>query len=111
MNTGVIEYMLRTRGMPMRISDRFFISSMRFLAVEVKANLGSGSATNGASGTRKTALADISTKFGFAFLILSRLPLIWRMSSTFSTVPFSHVAMIRRCEPASRGTLVFTGGL
>ena len=34
-----------------------------------------------------------------------------RISSMFSTVPFSQVAMISRCAPFSSGTLVFTGGL
>ena len=66
-------------------------------------------AAHPARGTRPWRPA--STKFGLAFLILSRSPLIWRISSMFSTVPFSQVAMIRRCAPASSGTLVFTGGL
>ena len=95
----------------MRISERFFISSTRFFCAAVIANLGSGSATSGTSGTRNTALAATSTKLGLAFLILSRSPLIPRMSSMFSTVPFSQVAMISRCAPASSGTLVFFGGL
>src|SRR5690242_21058860 len=106
-----MEYMLSTRGMPMRMPARFFNSSARFFWDAVIWNLGAGPATFGASGTRNTALAAISTKFGLAFLILSRLPLIWRMSSTFSTVPFSQVAIIRRWDPASSGTLVLTGGL
>ncbi len=97
--------------MPMRSSARFFIRAARFFCAAVIWNLGSGSATSGTSGTRNTALAAISTKFGLAFLILSRLPLMWRISSMFSTVPFSQVAMIRRCAPASSGTLVLAGGL
>ena len=51
-----------------------------------------------ARGTRR--LAAISTKLGFAFLTLSRSPLMSRISLTSSTVPFSQVAMIRRCAPA-----------
>ena len=66
-----------------------------------------GSATSGTSGTRNTPLAATSTKFGLAFLTLSRSPLMPRISSIFSTVPFSQVAMISRCAPASSGTLVF----
>ena len=56
MNTGVCEYMFSTRGMPMRISDRFFISSARFFCAAVIWNLGGASATSGTSGTRKTCL-------------------------------------------------------
>ena len=97
--------------MPMRISPRFFISSARFFCAAVIWNFGSGSATLGTSGTRNTRLAAISTKFGLAFLILSSPPLMPRISSMFSTVPFSQVAMIRRCAPSSSGTLVFAGGL
>ena len=93
----------------MRNCPRFFIASARFFCPEVNWNLGKGSETFGTSGTRKTARAATSTRFGLAAFILSSEPLICRMSVMSSTVPFSQVAMINRCESAANGTLVLAG--
>ena len=54
---------------------------------------------------RNASVEAFSTKLGFAFLTSSRRALITFISSIFSTVPFSHVAMMKRL-PSPSGVTV-----
>src|SRR6266511_5481665 len=78
--SGLAEYWLRTRGMPIRIVSRFLSSSLRFALAPVNAILAGGSATFGGLKLRQTAFAPSSTKFGLAPLTASSPFLITRIS-------------------------------
>src|SRR5262245_6063419 len=96
--------MLRARGIPTRSTLRRSMAAIRAFAARVHARVGKGSATLSGPRGRKGSFAAISTKFGFALRIASKPDLIPRMSLTSSTVPFSHVAIIRRCSSAAFAT-------
>ena len=104
LKNGAYTYMLRTRGMPMRSVARRSINSIRRRALLVHARDGIGSATRSGFLVFQTSFAAISTKFGLAFLTASTPALMPRIASTSSTVPFSQVAIIRRCSSAAFAT-------
>ena len=116
MNHGPSEYMLSARGIPIRTVARRCTCALRCWsrcrfgrsACGQKRSDGArgASATSGTPAGRNAARADNSAKFGLASPIESRPALISFMDATSSTVPFSQVAMIKRCSPSCSGTLV-----
>ena len=92
--------------MPMRTLLRFCIRATRCLADFVHARAGIGSATLFAFVGRKTSFDATSTKFGCLSRMWSSPALMSFISFRSSTVPFSQVAIMSRCSPNIRGTLV-----